>query len=124
MIAQPFSTSSHREKLVPAEVEQTIRYAMGELERLGLLYIGPTGQAVFVGTSRKRVINFAKDALRVFGPYRARRTIDEHIQNLIQLERERNRPNVAPITDTKKKAPDAVAAARGENQNPTFTKEN
>lgn len=104
------SSSSSRTKLDPQEVDRLIVYAMGELERHGLSFMH-NGALVCVGTSRGQMIRLARDSLRIFGPHKARQTIDEHIANLIEVERESYR---AGFTQTKKKT--AVLLAQGDGR--------
>lgn len=88
MIPPVLSTSTQRAKLDPREVDRLITYAMGELERCGLTFLNDDGTLICVGTSRGKVARLAKDSLRIFGFAKARRTIDEHIDNLVEVERE------------------------------------
>lgn len=75
-------------KLEPREVEKLISYTMGEMERMRLLYVGPSGQAAYVGTSRKKLTGFVKDTLRLAGTAeRSRWLIDQHITEIVQAER-------------------------------------
>ncbi|MCK2022770.1 hypothetical protein KZC52_07535 [Microbacterium sp. kSW2-24] len=83
---------------------------MGELERQGMSFVNG-GELICVGTSRNQMVRLARDALRVFGPQKARRTIDEHIANLIEVERESYR---AGFTRSKKKT--AVLLEQGDGQ--------
>lgn len=100
MTAQFHSTSMPRAKLDPHEVDRLIVYAMGELERHGMSFVN-NGVLICVGTSRNEMARLARDSLRVFGPGKARQTIDEHIANLVEVERESYR---ARFTHRKKEA--------------------
>ena len=104
------SSSSPRTKLDPHEVDRLIVYAMGELERHGMSFVN-NGALVCIGTSRGQMVRLARDSLRIFGLHKARQTIDEHIANLIEVERESYR---AGFTRTKKKT--AVLLEQGDGQ--------
>lgn len=80
--------TAKRAKLDPRDVDRLIVYAMNELERHGMSFVNDSGLLVCIGTSTGQMARLARDALRIFGPEKARQTIDEHIANLIEVERE------------------------------------
>ena len=88
MITLRHSASSSRARLDPREVDQLIVYAMSQLEKHRMSFVSDRGVLVCIGTSRGKMARLARDALRIFGPNKARQTIDEHIANLIEVERD------------------------------------
>lgn len=105
MTAPSFSTSNQRQELDPREVDRLITYAMGELEKHRMSFLNDDGVLVCIGTSRGKMARLSRDALRIFGPDKARQTVDEHIANLVEVERESYR---AGFTSAKKKAADLL----------------
>ncbi|MBT2484624.1 MULTISPECIES: hypothetical protein [unclassified Microbacterium] len=112
MNAPSYSTSMPRARLDPHEVDRLIVYAMGALEKHKMSFVNDSGALVCVGTSRGKMSRLVRDALRVFGPEKARRTIDEHIANLIEVERESYRRG---FTSQKRKRPTCWSRATAES---------
>lgn len=110
MTTATFSTSTTRTRLDPREVEKLINYTMGEMERQKMFFGIVGGEAIYLGTSRNALIKLVKDALRTFSPLKARQTIDEHIANLVEVERTSYK--LGRTTYRKKNAP----AGQGEGE--------
>lgn len=110
MTTATFSISTERTRLDPREVEKLINYTMGEMERRKMIVDSSSGKTFYVGTSRNALIKLVKDALRTFSPMKARQTIDEHIANLVEVERTSYK--LGHTTYRKKNAP----AGQGEGE--------
>lgn len=87
MTVASYTTSTARQYSGPHEVDSLIGYAMNEMQRLGLLYIGPNGVSVFVGTSRNKLIQYVTDTVHLHVDRdRQRGLVDAHLANLILAE--------------------------------------
>ncbi|CAD5141143.1 conserved protein of unknown function [Microbacterium sp. Nx66] len=113
MMIRFHSASLPRARLDPREVDELIDYAMSELGRHNMSFINDDGVLVCIGTSRGKMARLARDALRVLGPEKARQTVDEHIANLIEVERDSYRLG---FTDIKRKAADLLEQGDGSSQ--------
>lgn len=113
------STTSARSSTDPRLVDYLIALGEQMLRRESLVIETDGGETIFAGTSLTRLRKLAKLAIRAGHPELAKERFVQQIEQIIGLEWESYRR-----ARTQKNAPDAVAAARGENQHPTTTKEN